>query len=111
MAFWPASVPPDKRRPVREVAVESLRRTVLGAGRLVWWWPGLVVVALAYAAVAAGLFARSYPNLWGGLAAMVVGTVWYTSPLRRLEARRRQRLRASRPPVTEHRRSGYGLTE
>ena len=106
MAFWPASVPPDKRRPVREVARESLRRVVLGAGRLVWWWPGLVVVALTYTAVAAGLSAQSYPNLWGGLAAIVVGTAWYTSPLRRLEARRRQRLRASHRPVTERTRSG-----
>jgi hypothetical protein len=102
MAFWPASVPPGKRRPVREVALESLCRTVLGAGRLVWWWPGLVVVALAYAAVAAGLFDQSYPNLWGGLAAIAVGTAWYASPLRRLEARRRQRLRVPRPPATEH---------
>ncbi len=106
MAFWPASVPPDKRRPVREVAVESLRRAVLGAGRLVWWWPGLVVVALAYTAVAAGLSGQSYPNLWGGLAAMVAATAWYASPLRRLEARRRQRLRASRPPANERRGSG-----
>jgi hypothetical protein len=105
MTFWPASVPPDKRRPVREVAGESLRRAVLGARRLVWWWPGLVVVALAYTAVAVELFGNSYPNLWGGVAAIVVGTVWYASPLRRLEARRRQRLRASRPP-SERRRSG-----
>lgn len=106
MAYWPASVPADKRRPVGEVAGKSLRRALLGAGRLVWWWPGLVVVALAYAAVAVGLFAQSYPNLWGGLAAIVVGTVWYASPLRRLEARRRQRLRESRPLATERRGSG-----
>src|SRR5215472_6028339 len=105
MAFWPTSVPPDKRRPVREVGLASLCRVVLGAGRLVWWWPGLVVVALAYAAVAAGMSAQSYPQLWGGLAAIVVGTAWYASPLRRLEARRRQRLRASRPPGTGHRPS------
>jgi hypothetical protein len=91
---------------------------VLGAGRLVWWWPGLVVVALAYAAVAAGLFDQPYPNLWGVIAAIAVGVAWYASPLRRLEARRRQRLRASRlraapqaapqttPPAAERRSSG-----
>ena len=105
MAFWPASVPPDKRRQVSRVAAESLRRAVLGARRLVWWWPGLVVVVLAYTAVAVGLYGRSYPNLWGGIAAIVVGTGWYASPLRGLEARRRERLRASRPPSTERRRS------
>jgi hypothetical protein len=90
---------------VREVAVESLRRVALGAGRLVWWWPGLVVVVLAYTAVAAGLFDHPYPNLWGGIAAIVVGTAWYASPLRRLEARRRERLRAPRSPSVERRRS------
>lgn len=104
MAFWPASVPPDKRRPVREVAAESLRRAVLGAGRLARWWPGLIVVALTYVAVASGLFGGSYPNLWGGIAAIVVGTAWYASPLRRVEARRRERLRASRSPSGERRR-------
>jgi hypothetical protein len=104
MAFWPASVPPDKRRPVQEVSAESLRRTVLGARRLVWWWPGLVVVALAYTAVAMALFDHSYPNLWGGIAAAAVGTAWYGSPLRRLEARRRERLRASSSLLSAERR-------
>jgi hypothetical protein len=91
---------------VRQVAVASLRRAVLGAGRLVWWWPGLLVVVLAYAAVAAGLFDRPYPNLWGAIAAIVVGAAWYASPLRRLEARRRARFRASRPPAAQARKSG-----
>ncbi len=77
----------------------SLGSTVLGtvargAGRLLWWWPGVVVVLVAYAAVAIGLDGHSYSNLWGGLAALVVATAWYASPLRRLEARRRDRLRA-----------------
>jgi len=71
------------------------RIVATGAARLLWWWPGIVVTFAAYAAVAVALVhAASYPNLWGGLAAGVVAAAWYGSPLRRLEARRRQRLGA-----------------
>jgi hypothetical protein len=70
------------------------RIVAAGAARLLWWWPGVVVTLVTYAAVALALYRDSYPNLWGGLAAGVVATAWYLSPLRRLEARRRERLRA-----------------
>jgi len=78
------------------VSVTVLRVVASGAVRLLWWWPGLVVVMAAYAAVAIGLYHDSYPNLWGGLAAAVTAAMWYGSPLRAREARRRQRLRAGR---------------
>jgi hypothetical protein len=63
---------------------------LLGAARLLSWWPGVVVTVAAYVVVALCLYHHTYPNLWGGLAAAVVGTAWYASPMRRIEARRRQ---------------------
>ncbi len=78
------------------VARRSVGIAVIGAGRLAWWWPGVVVAVAAYVAVAVSLYDLSYPNLWGALAAAVVGTAWYVSPLRRMEARRRDRLATTR---------------
>jgi hypothetical protein len=52
-------------------------------------------VLAIYAAVAIALFGRSYPNLWGGLAAVVTAAAWYASPMRGIESRRRDRLRAA----------------
>jgi hypothetical protein len=72
------------------------RIVATGAARLVWLWPGIVVTLAVYAAVALSVYHDSYPNLWGGLAAAVAATLWYGSPMRRLEGRRRQRLRAGR---------------
>jgi hypothetical protein len=66
MAYWPASVPPGEREPAAAVARGSLHRIAVGAVRLVWWWPGMVVVLLAYVAVAVGLAGHPYNNLWGG---------------------------------------------
>lgn len=83
------------RRPIATTVTSSVAR---GGLRLLWWWPGVVVVIVAYAAVAIGLYDHSYSNLWGGLAAAVVAAAWYGSPVRRIEARRRARLRASRTP-------------
>jgi hypothetical protein len=54
-------------------------------------WPGLDVCVLAYAAVAAGLYAHPEAQLLGLLAALVVGAAWYASPARTWEAGRRQR--------------------
>lgn len=84
-----------RQAPVARTVLGSVAR---GGARLVYWWPGLVVVLVAYAAVAIGLYRHSYSNLWGGLAAAVVAAAWYGSPVRRIEARRRARLRASRTP-------------
>jgi hypothetical protein len=57
----------------------------------------MVVVLLAYVVVAAALAGHPYNNLWGGLAAIVAGAGWYASPLRRLEAKRRETLRRRLP--------------
>lgn len=92
-SYWPAAVPPEQGRIVPEVVAATAHRLATGALRLVWWWPGLVATVVAYAAVAAGLTGEAYPNLWGALAATVVAALWYASPLRSAEARRRQRLR------------------
>jgi hypothetical protein len=70
-----------------------MRIVATSAARLVWWWPGIVVTLAVYAGVAITLFHESYPNLWGGLGAGVTAAAWYCSPLRRVEDRRRQRLR------------------
>lgn len=75
--------------PERQAAAASLSRIVRSAFRLAAWWPGMVAIPIAYAAVAAGLYHDSYPDLWGFLAAAVVGVAWYASPLGRWEARRR----------------------
>lgn len=72
----------------------ELRIVAAGAVRLLWWWPGIVVVLAVYVAAAAALHHHLYPNLWGGLAAAVAALAWYGSPLRGVEARRRERLRA-----------------
>jgi len=77
------------------VALAVARIIATSAVRIVWWWPGIVATLVVYAAVALALFHDSYPNLWGGLAAAVAAAAWYASPLRRLEGRRRERLRAA----------------
>lgn len=85
--------PPADSRPPSLVLVE-LRILAAGVVRLLWWWPGIVVVVAVYFAVAIGLFHHLYPNLWGGLAAVVAAGAWYGSPMRKIEARRRARARA-----------------
>jgi hypothetical protein len=88
--------PATTNRPGEGCLVLAVGRIVAsGAARLLWWWPGVVVTMAAYAAVALSLYDHSYPNLWGALAAAVVAVAWYASPMRRLEARRRQRLSSS----------------
>ena len=89
---------PDGSGPTqRSLALEELRIIAAGAVRLVWWWPGVVAVVAVYVVVAVSLYHHSYPNLWGGLAAVVAALAWYASPLRNVEARRRKRLSAGRP--------------
>ena len=70
----------------------ELRIIAAGAGRVLLWWPGIVVVLAVYVVVAVGLYHHLYPNLWGGLAATIAALVWYGSPMRNYEARRRSRL-------------------
>ncbi|HZD65218.1 MAG TPA: DMT family transporter [Acidimicrobiales bacterium] len=81
-----AGSPPTSGAVVRETA----GRVVLGVARGSWYWPGMVVLVLAYAGVAGGLYWHAWSNLLGGLAAIAVGLGWYGSPLRRWEARRRE---------------------
>jgi hypothetical protein len=76
------------------VALAVARILATSGVRLVWWWPGIVVALAVYAAVALAAYHDSYPNLWGGLAAGAAAVSWYGSPMRRLEGRRRDRLRA-----------------
>jgi hypothetical protein len=92
---------PASDRPLAEESTGSLAPRVLaivatGAGRLVWWWPGVVAAVAAYVVTALALYHTVfYANLWGLVAAAVVGTAWYLSPLRTLESRRRRRLRTA----------------
>lgn len=53
-------------------------------------WLGADVCVLAYAGTAAGLYRESEAQLFGLLAALVVGIVWYASPARTWEAARRR---------------------
>jgi len=82
------------------VVPQVLRIVAIAAGRLLWWWPGVVVTFAAYLAVSLAVYGRSYPNLWGLLGAGAVAVAWYASPLRNAEARRRRRLR-SRQEVSD----------
>jgi hypothetical protein len=79
----------------RGAAVRTLRAVLLGAGRLVASWPGMLVVPIAYVATALSIYHSAYPNLWGLVASGAAGAAWYLSPLGRLEGRRRA-ARASR---------------
>jgi len=100
----PAEVTAEGDRPAgAAVAAAVLREVAQGGVRLVWRWPGLVVVVAVYAGVALGLYHEHYPNLWGGLAAALAAMAWYGSPLRALEARRRQRLAPTGPPEAQPR--------
>jgi hypothetical protein len=101
MSYWPGSVPPDGGRLTRAVVGETARRVARSARRLISWWPGIGLVVVAYVAVTLALLAHSYPNLWGALAAVVVGAVWYATPLRHLESRRRNRLRLKAAETVE----------
>jgi len=42
----------------------ELRIIAAGAGRVLLWWPGIVVVLAVYVVVAVGLYHHLYPNLW-----------------------------------------------
>ncbi len=78
---------------IRRRVVDILGAIVRGA----WEWPGIGVCVLAYAVTAVGLYAYStYPYLWGFLVAVVVGVVWYLSPIRAWEINRRERIRGRR---------------
>ncbi len=78
----------------RSTAVESLSVAALGAWRLVQRWPGLLAIPISYAIAAALLYDRRYGYIVSALIAGAVGVVWYASPLRVVEARRRARERA-----------------
>jgi hypothetical protein len=54
-------------------------------------WPGMDATVVAYAGTAAGLFWHPDAQLFGLLAALVVGIAWYLSPARAWEARLRRR--------------------
>jgi hypothetical protein len=73
-----------------------VRNVATAAARLLWLWPGIVVTLAVYVATALSVYHDAYPNLWGGLAAAIAATLWYGSPMRRLEGRRRDRLHAGR---------------
>ncbi len=76
---------------MRSAAIESLSVTAAGAGRLVRRWPGLLAIPVSYAIAAATLYQHAYSYIVSALIAGVVGALWYASPLRRVEARRRAR--------------------
>jgi hypothetical protein len=75
----------------RSVAAESLSVVALGAGRLVLRWPGLLAIPVSYAIAAALLYSHAYGYILSAVIAGAVGMGWYGSPLRKLEARRRDR--------------------
>lgn len=78
---------------IRRRVVDILGAIVRGA----WEWPGIGVCVVAYAITAVGLYAYSaHPYLWGFLAAVVVGVLWYLSPVRAWEVSRRERIRSRR---------------
>jgi hypothetical protein len=78
----------------RSTARESLSLVALGAARLVQRWPGLLAVPISYGIAAAVLYGRSFGYVLSAVIAAAVGVIWYLSPLRVVEARRRARLRA-----------------
>lgn len=59
--------------------------------RVVRAWPGVGVCVLAYAVTAAVLYRHQEVQLFGLLAALVVGVAWYASPARTWAAGRRRR--------------------
>jgi hypothetical protein len=79
----------------RSTALESLSVVALGAGRLAGRWPGLLAVPISYGVAAAVLYDHSFGYILSAVIAAAVGVIWYASPLRLLEARRRARQRAA----------------
>jgi hypothetical protein len=75
----------------RSTALESLSVVAVGAGRLAGRWPGLLAVPISYGIAAAALYGRSFGYILSAVIAAAVGVIWYASPLRLLEARRRAR--------------------
>jgi hypothetical protein len=73
-------------------AAESLSVVAAGAGRLVRRWPGLMAIPVSYGIAAAALYDVSYAWILSAVIAGGVGVVWYLSPLRQIEARRRARV-------------------
>lgn len=80
------------------VVAASTRRVLRGVAEIFWWWPGMLLVLLAYAVTAVILYDKPYPNLWGVVAAAGVGVAWYCSPVRRLESTRRMRRHERKAP-------------
>ncbi len=78
----------------RSTAVESLLVVAIGAWRLVQRWPGLLAIPISYAIAATILYDRRYGYILSAVIAGAVGVAWYVSPLRVVEARRRERGRA-----------------
>jgi len=78
----------------RSTAIESLSVVALGALRLVRRWPGLLAIPVSYGIAAALLYDRRYGYILSAVIAGAVGVAWYASPLRVVEARRRDRGRA-----------------
>lgn len=77
----------------RSTALESLSVVALGAVRLVQRWPGLLAVPVSYGIAAGVLYGRSFGYVLSAVIAAAVGVIWYASPLRVVEARRRARSR------------------
>jgi len=78
----------------RSTAGESLSVAALGALRLMQRWPGLLAIPISYAIAAAILYDRRYGYILSAVIAGAVGVLWYASPLRVVEARRRSHGRA-----------------
>src|SRR5271169_960232 len=73
----------------RSTASESLSVVALGALRLIQRWPGLLAIPVSYAIAASVLYDRRYGYILSAVIAGAVGVLWYASPLRVVEARRR----------------------
>jgi hypothetical protein len=73
----------------RSAGLESLSVVALGAKRLIARWPGLASVPVSYGIAAACLYDHAYGYIISAVIAGAVGVGWYASPLRGLEARRR----------------------
>lgn len=89
MSLAPVADGTGARSRGRSAGLESLSVVALGATRLIARWPGLASVPVSYGIAAACLYGHSYGYIISAVIAGAVGAGWYGSPLRELEARRR----------------------